>query len=149
MPIMRNTVHRPGTADPVAGATVQIRLVASTSDPSAPGYLSDAKVTVLGRWRAETDEAGAWERDLPATSSITPAGTVYELVELDGMPAARSTPRHFTVPDGPGPHWVGDHLTLAPGALPALHNHEDEDIDGGSPDTVFLLPDDDIDGGEV
>lgn len=113
MTLVREELHRPGGGpSPTGSATV--RLVASTTDPSAPGYSGTA--TILGTWRDAADAAGIVEFDLVANAAIIPAGTVYEVVSQ--VPGRRGAPRYFTVPNVSGPLWIKDYLTDPPGTLP-------------------------------
>lgn len=115
-----NVVHDPA-GSPVAGAQVTIALVAATGTVGgdAPGYVGNTRQTVYGIWEAVTDATGRWEAALHPNSGsgvTAPTGTVYRITEQRPHDR-RARPYHFTVPDTAGPHWVGDLLTPAPGAI--------------------------------
>lgn len=114
MTLVREQLVRPG-GGPATSGSATVRLIASTTDLTAPGYAGTS--TILGRWRASADALGIVAFELEPTSLITiPVGTVYEIItQVPG--SASLAPRYFTVPTV-GPAWIKDWLSALPGALP-------------------------------
>jgi hypothetical protein len=114
--LVRNVVTKPGGSLAV-GVRVRVRLIAS-DPPGAPGFLGATDRTIVGEWPTLTNAAGQWELDLEPNANITPANTVYEVMENVGR---QSAARYYvSVPIGAGPYWVGDILTDAPAPLPRI-----------------------------
>jgi len=112
MTTVENIVTRPGGSI-VAGGRVRVRLIASIPAGGA-GFATDRTI-ISERWLV-TDSVGAWSANLTANSAITPAGTVYEVIENAGH--AGATAYYVTVPSSGGPYWTGDILTTNPAPLP-------------------------------
>lgn len=142
MTLVREELHRPGGGPSPTGSAV-VRLVASVTVPSAPGYAGTA--TILGTWRDTASPEGIVEFELVPNASVIPAGTVYEIVSQ--VPGRTAPPRYFTVPPS-GTVWVKDNLTTFPGSLLGgpLGDYTIM-VDGGSAASVFALASAVIDGG--
>lgn len=112
MTVIRNVVTAPGGGF-AAGEQVAIRLVAATTG-NAGGFTSGGEV--VGRVYLTTGSDGSWSVDLTPQASITPSGSVYEVVEKQGSIRVTS---YITVPASGGPYLVGAVLAEFPGSLPS------------------------------
>jgi len=125
MPVVTHTVIEPGGRVPRV-ATYKITLVASTSG-TAQGHDLSANVSIGGQWEGSM-VSGGWSETLKANSLITPAGTVYKVVErIDDDYDVN----YISVPLGVGPYQFERLLTQAPASIIPAHVHNDY-IDGGS-----------------
>lgn len=95
MTTVQNTI-RDAAGSPVAGASVTIRLITG----GGAGYTADGDV--IGPVTLTADGTGAWSKALPPNSTISPAGTFYEVVE--STPSGASATSYFTVPASGGPY---------------------------------------------
>ena len=120
MPTVTNTVTD-AAGDPVEGAAVVIRLIATTPESTpAAGFLGVDDETIVSQIELTTDAAGEWSTNLVANDLITPAGTYYLVTERpDVTPRRPAVKYRISVPDGAGPYWAGDILTEAPDSLPS------------------------------
>jgi len=114
MPVVENTVTKPG-GGLFVGARVRIRLYAASDGTLEAAYDVAADRTIVSELYLLTDAAGVWSVDLQANSTITPANTVYEIVE--GINARGEARYYVEVPDTAGPLWAGDLIVLEPAAL--------------------------------
>jgi hypothetical protein len=69
-----NTVQRPGTASPVKGLSVTIRL-------NVLGFIDGGSTEKVNTRFVETDDDGVWSCELEANADIDPAGTYYTVHE--------------------------------------------------------------------
>ena len=115
MTTVRNTARdAAGTA--VANCPVRISLIAGPAG-TEPGYTADG--TVIARHSLTADAAGLWSIDLPANSTISPAGSYYVVAEMPvGQPPAVSA---FQVPATGGPYQLGALLVVAPASPQTLY----------------------------
>jgi hypothetical protein len=96
--VVRNTI-RDAAGQPIAGALARISLVAGPTG-SEPGYTADG--SVIAPRTVTADQTGLWSTDLPANSTITPAGSYYLVAEATaGQPPAYTA---FDVPAAGGPY---------------------------------------------
>lgn len=112
MATVTHKLELPSGAVPT-GALVQITLVAS-SDLNTPAEGHAGGYSVGGEIRPVIDATGTWSSNLIPNAGITPAGTVYRIVET--LPGADPVRLYITVPTLGGR--VEDLLTTFPGALP-------------------------------
>ena len=118
MPEVYNTINDPeGNA---VVANVEVRLVASTSNPEAGGFVQDEQKEILATWSSQTNSSGYWSVELTANADIDPSGTYYEVVERY-QPGNRSNRMYFSVPDSATPSfWVVDLLIVDPSTVDSL-----------------------------
>jgi hypothetical protein len=115
MTTVTNTVLLPD-GSPAVHSTVVVRLIASENpEQEAQGYTTAGEV--VGEKRPTVASDGRWTLELPANSTITPAGTVYQVVtQAPGRPRVID---YISVPATGGPYTVRELLTDPPGALPS------------------------------
>lgn len=113
MPVVSNTVKHPD-GSVAAGVRVRIRLIASTDPVGAPGFVASTDSTIISETFVLTNSAGLWSATLVANALVTPANTVYEVVE---DVAGKVTAYYVTVPNAAGPYWAGDILSSSPLAI--------------------------------
>lgn len=99
--------------DPAVGVTVTVSL---TADPTGSVPVRDDAddFSVFGSSSTETNDSGYWEMDnITPNDQITPAGTLYKVVETDA--AANTVTYYVEVPDNATPtFFVGDILAATP-----------------------------------
>lgn len=115
MATIYNTIKKVN-GDPASGVVVTVSLV-SDPDESIPVRDDDDNFSVLGSSSTETDSDGYWEMDeLTANDEITPAGTLYRIVERDSY--SNEITYYVNVATGATPtYFVGDILVEAPSWL--------------------------------
>lgn len=96
-----------------ANVPVSIELV-GTGGARVDGYVTATKDEIAGVKNLITDSSGTWSTTLYGNADITPANTVYRVVEQ--VPDDPTT-YYVTVPNSGGPHKTGNILTDPPGAL--------------------------------
>lgn len=109
-----NTIHSPD-GEPISNANVEVRLLWNKS-VQAIAKDDTANRVILGRWATVTDADGEWTVDLLANADISPANTVYKIIERV-RPGKETFVYYITVPaDGATPvaQWIGDLLTDTP-----------------------------------
>lgn len=103
--------------EPVVGAYIEIRLLATTNlnnESRSPAFYGQSEV--VSRIVARSDSDGRWEFTLIANADMEPANTYYRVWErISGLPDKILT---FAVPGTGGPYWVGDLLIDPPDDLP-------------------------------
>jgi hypothetical protein len=109
MTTITETLNRPG-GTAAAGAVVEVRLAGVDGD-LVEGFVSG--VTVVSARVVPT--AGKWQLDLPANTTITPAGTAWRrIVTVQGRIVADD---YLSVPAAGGPYRVDQVLTTAPASI--------------------------------
>lgn len=109
-----NTIYSPD-GEPIAGANVEVRLLWNKSVQAIAKDDANNRV-ILGRWATVTDADGEWSVDLLPTEDISPANTVYKIIERV-RPGKETFIYYITVPAEdatPTPQWIGDLLTSTP-----------------------------------
>lgn len=118
MPTVESTVVD-AAGDPVEGATVVIRLIATSPESdSAAGFVDAADETVVSQVTLTTDATGDWSTNLVANETISPDGTYYLVTERpDVTPRRPAVKYRIQVPDAAGSFWAGDLLVDAPASI--------------------------------
>ncbi len=115
MATVYNTLRSPDGA-PVS-ASIEVRLIASTTNLDAGGFLSEDEIEILGRWVSQTNSSGEWSVELEPNDGIDPTGTFYEIKERY-LPGKRLNSFYIEVPNSATPtFWVKDILITPPPAL--------------------------------
>ena len=113
-----NTINGPNGE--AVSANVEVRLIASSSNPDAGGFVPDEQKEILAKWSASTNASGYWSVDLTPNSNIDPNGTYYEVIERY-QPGNRTNRMYFSVPDSASPSfWVVDLLIVNPSTVDSL-----------------------------
>lgn len=99
--------------DPAIGVTVTVSLSVDP-DGSVPVRDDTDDFAVLGSSSTTTDDDGYWSMDeITPNDQITPAGTLYKIVELDTLGNTRTY--YVDIPDNATPSFfVGDILAATP-----------------------------------
>jgi hypothetical protein len=112
MPIVYATIEDP-SGNPLRRAYVEARVAV---DDATHVYRPADEVSLVSRSNGYTDSNGRWELDLAPNEDLTPANTVYEVIEAPQTGRFRVS--YILVPDEAGPLWLEDLLVDPPQDLP-------------------------------
>jgi hypothetical protein len=114
MTIITNTIHAPD-GEAIPSALVEVQLLWDKNDQRIAKD-DDAQVVLMGVYATYTNQDGEWSVSLTPNASVTPADTVYRVIER--VPPGKTTYVYYIeVPVDtatPAPVWIGDILVDKP-----------------------------------